>query len=71
MTSLVTSPDTLRRFRIFKGFKQQTVANKLGISQPAFCKQEQGNYISEKRVIQILTILNSNLDELKAFEKLM
>ncbi len=65
------SPNTIRKLRIFKGFKQQTVAKKLGISQPAFSKMKKSEFIKEERVLQILTILKCSMDELKAFEKLL
>lgn len=40
----MTSGETLRFLRLLKGVKQETIAKKLGISQPAYSKLENKNY---------------------------
>ena len=61
----MNSGETLRLLRTIKGFKQATVAKKMGISQPAYCKLEQRVYIREEKLLKLLTSLDSDKEEME------
>ncbi len=44
--------NALRQLRILKGMKQETMAEKLGISQPAYCKREKVKSITGEKLKQ-------------------
>jgi transcriptional regulator with XRE-family HTH domain len=60
----------IKRLRMFKEIKQETVAKRLGITQQAYSKLENLDIISGNRLIEILDALNSSLKELEAVNKL-
>ena len=61
----MTSGETLRLLRTIKGFKQATIAKKMGISQPAYCKLEQRVFISEEKLMKLLNSLDSDKEEME------
>jgi predicted transcriptional regulator len=62
------SGSTLRTLRQMKGIKQQFIAKKLRISQPAYCKLESCNNIKEARAKQIVMLLGYRQEE---FEQIL
>lgn len=65
---MVISGETLRILRQLKGMKQEVVAQKLGISQPAYCKLEKSDCINNGKLLQIINVLDYSQDE---FEKII
>jgi|GEM_PF-5685859 transcriptional regulator with XRE-family HTH domain len=59
------SGEELRRLRNLKGFKQETVAIKLGISRQAYSKTELRHNVNIQRAIQVLAILDCTLNDLE------
>lgn len=56
----------LRRIREIYGYSQDYVADRLGISQPAYWQKENGKRIpSEERLEQIATLYNLTVEDLK------
>lgn len=62
--------ETLRLLRNWKNLKQKTVADKLGISQPAYSKLERSKSIKEKKLGNLLNAINCSKAELETFKKL-
>jgi transcriptional regulator with XRE-family HTH domain len=59
----------LRRIREIYGYSQEYVADRLGISQPAYWQKENGKRLpSEQRLEQIADLYNLTLDDLKKGE---
>jgi transcriptional regulator with XRE-family HTH domain len=61
----MNSGETLRLIRTLKGIKQNTIAKKIGISQPAYCKLEQQVYIREDKLLKLLISLDSDKEEME------
>jgi transcriptional regulator with XRE-family HTH domain len=59
------SGQCLRLLRLMKGIKQETIAKRLGISQPAYSKLENSNKLREERVQKVLNALSSTWEDLK------
>jgi len=60
----------LRHFRMLKGFSQNGIAKKLGITQQAYSKIESGQIkIDDVRMKEILKVLQCSPDNLKEIEK--
>jgi transcriptional regulator with XRE-family HTH domain len=56
----------LRRIREIYGYSQEYVADRLGISQPAYWQKENGRrYPSEERLGQIAELYNLTVADLK------
>lgn len=62
--------ETIRLLRNWKQLKQQTVAERLGISQPAYSKIERSETVSKENIERLLPALRSTREEMKACEKL-
>lgn len=62
--------ETLRLLRTWKKLKQQSIADKLGITQQAYSKLENKKAIRKEKVKEILEALNCSEADLKVFEKL-
>lgn len=58
----------VERVRLFKGIKQEYLANKLGISQPQVSKIEQQEEIEEELLKQIAEILEVTPESIKNFD---
>ena len=59
----------LRRIREIYGYTQEYVADRLGISQPAYWQKENGKRIpSEERLEQIAELYSLTVDDLKTGE---
>ena len=59
----------LRRIREIYGYSQEYVADRLGISQPAYWQKENGKRIpSEERLEQIAELYSLTVDDLKTGE---
>jgi transcriptional regulator with XRE-family HTH domain len=59
----------LRRIREIYGYSQEYVADRLGISQPAYWQKENGRrYPSEERLVQIAELYNLTVADLKEGE---
>ena len=59
----------LRRIREIYGYTQEYVADRLGISQPAYWQKENGKRIpSEERLEQIAELYSLAVDDLKTGE---
>ena len=67
----MTNGETLKKFRQLKGFKQQTIARKLKISQQAYAKVEQQKNVTKERLQSILHSINSSWKEWEIFERFM
>jgi transcriptional regulator with XRE-family HTH domain len=59
----------VERIRMFRGIKQEYLANKLGLSQQAFSKLEQQETIEEELLKQIADILGVTTDVIKDFDE--
>ncbi|NJO25308.1 MAG: helix-turn-helix transcriptional regulator [Bacteroidia bacterium] len=62
--------ETLKKLRRLRGPSQKEVAEKLGISQPAYCKMEKSRYINGKRLERILKALGctqKDIENVKRF----
>ena len=59
------SGETLRLLRILKGIKQETIAKKLGISQPAYCKMERCQKVNPVKYRQVIEALDCTKEELQ------
>jgi transcriptional regulator with XRE-family HTH domain len=56
----------LRRIREIYGYSQEYVADRLGISQPAYWQKENGKrYPSDERLEQIADLYNLTVEDLK------
>lgn len=62
---MVISGETVRILRQIKGIKQETIAKELGISQPAYCRIENSNYVDCQKFEKILSILGYSKTEFK------
>lgn len=62
--------ETLRLLRTWKNLKQKTVADQLGISQPAYSKLEKCKCIKERKLVKLLKAINCTKAELDAFIKI-
>jgi transcriptional regulator with XRE-family HTH domain len=59
----------LRRIREIYGYSQEYVADRLGISQPAYWQKENGKrFPSEERLKQIAELYNLTVTDLKSGE---
>ena len=59
----------LRRIREIYGYSQEYVADRLGISQPAYWQKENGKrYPSDERLEQIADLYNLTVSDLKEGE---
>ncbi len=59
----------LRRIREIYGYSQEYVADRLGISQPAYWQKENGKRMpSEERLVQIADLYNLTVADLKTGE---
>lgn len=63
--------ETLRLLRIAKGWKQQFVADKLGISQQAYSKLEKRNVIKKEVLMKIIQSTNCTEEEMVAIERIL
>lgn len=63
--------ETIRLLRNWKKLKQQTVAHRLGISQPAYSKIERNNSITRENLKRVLIALDTTQKEMKVVEKLI
>lgn len=59
----------VERIRMFRGIKQEYLANKLGISQPQVSKIEQQEEIEENLLTQIAEILGVSTETIKNFDE--
>lgn len=59
----------VERIRMFRGIKQEYLANKLGISQPQVSKIEQQEEIEESLLNQIAEILGVTPETIKNFDE--
>lgn len=60
----MTDGETLRLLRTIKGMKQEFLARKLGISQPAYSKLEKCAYIKDKKLQEVLRALGCTAEDL-------
>jgi transcriptional regulator with XRE-family HTH domain len=63
--------ETIRLIRNWKKLKQKTVADKLGISQPAYSKLEKHNHINPERLQKLLVVFNCTDSDLELFRKIV
>lgn len=59
----------VERIRVFRGIKQEFLANKLGVSQPQVSKIEQQDEIEESLLNQIAEILGVTPETIKNFDE--
>ena len=62
--------ETLRILRNLKKLKQKTVADKLGISQPAYSKMEKSKCINGEKLERLLKVINCSIDEVETIKKI-
>lgn len=55
----------IKRLRVFKEIKQETIAKKLGISQQAYSKLENCEQISNERIVEILAAMGYTVIDLE------
>lgn len=55
----------IKRLRVFKEIKQETVAGRLGISQQAYSKIETREHICERRMTEILEAMGCTVTDLE------
>jgi len=56
----------IKRLRVFKEIKQETVAKRLGISQQAYSKLENCEQISNERLVEILAAMGCTVTDLES-----
>ncbi len=56
----------IKRLRVFKEIKQETVAKRLGISQQAYSKLENCEQISNERLVEILAAMGCTVRDLES-----
>ena len=61
----MTPANWIKKLRLTKEIKQTTMANRLGITQQAYSKMENGIWVSKQRLPKVLEAMESTLDELK------
>ncbi|MGY3211927.1 helix-turn-helix domain-containing protein [Mucilaginibacter sp. HD30] len=64
----LTIGQKIERIRLFRGVKQEYLANRLGISQPQFSKIEQQTEIEDELLKQIADILGVTPETIKNFD---
>ena len=64
------SGEKLRLLRLLKGYKQQFVADKLGISQQAYSKLEKKEKINESLLKEIFQHLHCSHEEIDMVERI-
>lgn len=60
------SGEQLRLIRNLYALKQETIARKLRISQPAYCKLEKKKMVNEEQFETILAVFGCSKEELKS-----
>jgi transcriptional regulator with XRE-family HTH domain len=55
----------IKRLRITKQLKQTTIANRMGITQQAYSKIENAEWITKGKLPRVLDALDSDFDELQ------
>lgn len=65
----LTIGQKVERIRMFKGIKQEYLANRLGVSQPQVSKIEQQEEIEESLLKQIAEILGVTPDVIRSFDE--
>ncbi len=63
------SGETLKHLRLLKDLSQKGIANKLGISQPAYSKIEKKKNINDKQLKRILLIMHCDSRDIDLVEK--
>lgn len=63
--------EKLRLLRIVKGWKQQFVADKLGISQQAYSKLEKRDFIKKDVLTRIMQSTNCTEEDMEAIDKII
>jgi transcriptional regulator with XRE-family HTH domain len=66
----MTPSSWIKRLRVHKEFKQSTVAQRLGITQQAYSKLENADWVAKGRLPLILEALESNPEELRRIAEL-
>jgi len=64
------SGETIKLLRLLKGFSQQGIARKLGISQAAYSKLEKRKVVAHERSDEILAIFQCSEEDIKSLERL-
>lgn len=59
----------IERIRELKGMKQETLANKIGVSQQTVSRIEQSEIIEEEKLRQIADALGVSVEVIKAFNE--
>jgi transcriptional regulator with XRE-family HTH domain len=65
------SGETLRLLRNIKGIKQETIAKRMGISQPAYCKLERASFIKEEKLCRVLVCMDCNKEDIEKVKQLV
>ncbi|MFM7838127.1 MAG: helix-turn-helix domain-containing protein [Chitinophagaceae bacterium] len=66
----MTPTHWIKKLRLYKEFKQATVAQRMGISQQAYSKMENSSWVAKGKLPAILQALESNPEELKKVAQL-
>ncbi|HUC81876.1 MAG TPA: helix-turn-helix transcriptional regulator [Flavisolibacter sp.] len=66
---MVISGELLQKLRLLKGIKQETIAKKLGISQPRYCQLEKKARIQGDLLANLIKALNYTTEEAEELEK--
>lgn len=60
----MTPANWIKKLRMTKEIKQTTIARKMGVSQQAYSKMENGPWVSKQRLHRILEAMESTMEEL-------
>ena len=66
----MTPTHWIKKLRLYKEFKQATVAQRMGISQQAYSKMENSSWVAKGKLPVILQALESNHEELRKVAQL-
>jgi transcriptional regulator with XRE-family HTH domain len=61
----------LKQLRQLAGYKQETLAKALGISQPAYCELEKSTAVKAEKAKKLLALMNYTPDQVEAAKKLL
>jgi len=70
MSHFTINGELLRKLRVMKGLKQESVAKALGISQPRYCEFEHRTHINGELLNRLLEAMDYTHEEVHTFKKI-
>ncbi len=67
---MLISGETLRLLRHLKNLKQKTVADRLGVSQPAYSKLEKSKSIKDEKAEKLLKLIDCTISDLEVVQRI-